>query len=157
MELRTCIAFLRSQLLRMAEDFPGLDDFATEMRELRQSLEHHDPERAAPPAGTRMKCPGDSAEADGTRCHGHIWFDREHPTQDIHCGRCDTTWTGPRLLLLALSDDTQTVWAYPADILAIVDIPPATLRKWVQRGQLRRDGARYDIGQAWRWRMRVGA
>jgi hypothetical protein len=64
---------------------------------------------------------------------------------------------GARLLLLALHDDTQVIWAYPADILAVVDVNASTLRVWAHRGVVARDGARYDIGQVWRARMRVGA
>jgi hypothetical protein len=152
------VQWLRSWLLWAAErpDFP-LDDLAAEARTKRRSLEHYDPAGEPAPTGTRLACPADHAEADGRRCHGRLVYDRERPRDDLTCPRCGTTWTGARLLLLALHDESQTIWAYPADILAVVDIPAATLRQWVRRGHLDRDGGRYDIGQAWRRRMRVGA
>jgi len=152
------VHWLRSWLLWTSErpDFP-LDDFATEARQKRRGLEHYDPEYDAGPTGTKLACPAEHEEADGRRCHGRLVYDRERPRDDLTCPRCHTVWTGARLLLLALSDDTQEIYAYPADILAVVDIPAATLRQWVKRGQLRRDGGRYDIGQAWRRRMRVSA
>jgi hypothetical protein len=152
------VAWLRSWLLWVAEcpDFP-VEDLAREVSQRRRTLEHYDPTYDTGPSGTRLACPADHVEADGRRCHGRLVYDRERPRDDLTCPHCGTTWTGARLLLLALHDDTQTIWAYPADIVAVVDVNASTLRVWAHRGVVARDGARYDIGQVWRARMRVGA
>jgi len=152
------VQWLRSWLLWASErpDFPT-DDLAREMRELRAGLEHYDPAHTGDAHGTRLRCPSDHPDGDGRLCHARIVYDRERPRDDIGCPRCGTTWTGARLLLLALSDDTQVIWAYAADVIALTDINASTLRVWAHRGVVARDGARYDIGQVWRARMRVGA
>lgn len=156
--LGRCVGFLRSQLLRLAEDdtFP-IDVMAYELRGLRSSLDRYDPARQSSAKGTPLLCPSDHPDADGRLCHARIHYDRERPRDDIHCPRCGTTWTGVRLLLLALHDETQVIWAYPADVLALIDVNPSTLRVWAHRGIVAKDGSRYDIGQVWRARMRVGA
>lgn len=158
--VKGCVEFLRSWLGRIVEepDYP-VEVLAGEVRILRyggelpaghfMGLENLDPDRDVDDR-SRLKCPGWHPDADGTLCHARIVYDREHPTQDLHCQRCGTTWTASALLLLALKDETQTVWAYPEEIRATTGVRPDTLRQWVKRGHVPRLGGMYDAGVVYR-------
>jgi len=153
--VKGCVGFLRSWLLRIAEeaDYP-VDDLAREARDCRWALERLDPAHETEDRA-KLKCPGDHPEGDGRLCHGRILFDREHPSADIGCHRCGTTWNGARLLLLALHDETQVIWMYPAEILVVTGIPKRTLQRWGQDGTVKRNGTMYDVGGAFRSRLRL--
>lgn len=148
--VKGCADFLRSWLLRIAEQpkYP-IEELAREIREQRAQLTRLDPD-AEVDARAKLRCPGDHPEADGRLCHAVILYDAEHPSEDITCHRCGTTWTGLRLRLVAYYDDSQTVWAYATEVFDLVDVKPATLRQWVKRGHVRRKGSMYDIGAVYR-------
>jgi len=162
--VKGCVDFLRPWLFSMAEDakFP-IDDLASDAKALRwgspadpelgiaaiPSLESIDPDHDTDDR-SKLKCPGDHPDADGRRCHAILLYDREHPSEDICCRRCGTTWTGARLLLLTYIDDTQTVWAYTAEIVDRLPIAAATLRQWGKRGHIPRRNSQYDIGAVYR-------
>ncbi len=143
------VTWLRSWLLWASErvEFP-MEDYAGEVRDLRWSLERLDPDRDKP--GLRIPCPTDHPEADGRSCGYRLAVNRDTFADDIHCPRCDTTWTGNRLLLVALNDPGVTVWAYPDDIRDAFGIPDRTLREWAAKGHVSRLGSRYDVGAAFR-------
>lgn len=144
------VDFLRAWLLTIAEKvgYP-IDDLAREVRDCRWSLERLDPAHETDDTA-RLKCPGDHPDADGRLCHAILVYDREHPSEDICCRRCGTTWTGTRLLLLTYTDATQTVWAYAAEVVDRLPITAATLRQWGKRGHIPRRNAQYDIGAVYR-------
>lgn len=149
------VAFLRSWLLWAAENpvWP-LDVLASEVRDCRQRLEHLDPDHDKP-VGERVPCPAPHPDADGRTCGYRLVVDMSKPADDVTCRRCRTTTTGGRIILAALSDPNVTVWAYPADINDALGIAEGTLRQWHRRGEIRRNGNRYDVGAA--WRRKVGA
>lgn len=152
------VAFLRSWLLWAVErpHFP-LDDLAIEVRICRNTVAKYHHDHGAADDLTRLGCPSPHPDGDGRRCHNRIKYDRERPTQDMHCIRCGETWTPARLLAQALGDDTQQVWAYPADIEAVIGINKRTLQRWAATGIVPRDGNRYDVGAAFRTRSRQSA
>lgn len=152
-EVQTCVDFLRANLARMVEsdDFP-IAEFAQEVRELRDSIEHLDPDHDRP-EGERVPCPAPHPDNDGRICGYRLVVDMRKPADDVTCRRCGTITTGGRIILAALSDPDVTVWAYPADIHDAFGVPAATLRKWHERKLIRRNGNRYDVGAAWRRRM----
>lgn len=156
--LTTCVAFLRSQVARIAEtpDYP-VDDFAREVREQVVRYSWVDPDRPGAEGSARLMCPSDHPEADGRLCHARITWDRDRPNDDILCPRCRTVWTGARLLLLALHDETQHMWMYPAEIEAMLGIGKRTLQRWGRDGLVERKGTQYDVGAAYRLRLRVSA
>lgn len=147
------VTFLRSWLLRLCEDAEWpIDDMAREVRELRVDLERLDPDHDRP-AGERYPCTAPHPDADGRECGYRLVVDMTHAADDITCRRCGTTTTGGRIILSALSDPAVTVWAYPGDIADALGIAEGTLRQWHRRGEIRRNGNRYDVGAAWRRRM----
>jgi hypothetical protein len=154
----TSVAFLRSWLLWAVErpDFP-MDDLAAEVKLCRNAIAKYHHDHGAADDLTRLACPSAHPDGDGRLCHARIAYDRHRPRNDMHCTRCGTTWTPGSLLLHALSDDTQTIWAYPADIQALVGVPKRTLQDWAMRGLVPRDGTRYDIGVTFRTRLRQTA
>ncbi len=149
------VTFLRSWLLRLAEspDFP-LEEMARELRDCRHGLEHLDPDHDKP-AGERYPCTAPHPDGDGRECGYRLVVDMTHAADDITCRRCGNITTGGRIILAALSDPAVTVWAYPADINDALGIAEGTLRQWHRRGEIRRNGNRYDVGAA--WRRKVGA
>ena len=149
--VKGCVGFLRAWLLRIAEDatYP-VDDMAREVRDLRVGLEQLDPDRDRP--GLRIPCPADNAEADGRSC-GYRLVLTANLADDVYCPRCATTWTGNRLILVALNDPGVTVWAYPDVIEATLGVNATTLRQWHARGHVTRNGSRYDVGAAYRRKM----
>jgi len=151
-EVDTCVAFLRANLLRIAEtpDYP-IDDMARELRDLVSTLEHLDPDYDRP-IGERFPCTAPHPDADGRDCGYRIVVDMAHPADDITCRRCGNTTTAGRIILTALNDPRVTVWAYPADIADTLGIPKRTLQRWGQDGDVRRNGSRYDVGAAFRKR-----
>jgi hypothetical protein len=150
----TSVAFLRSWLLWAAErpDFP-LDDLDREIRLCRATVAKYHHDHGAADDLTRLACPSPHPDGDGRLCHARIAYDRHRPTQDMPCHRCGETWTPSRLLLKALADPTQTIWAYPADIEALLGISKRTLQDWGARGVVPRQGTRYDIGVTFRTRV----
>lgn len=142
--------FLRSQLARIAEtpDYP-IDDLARETRELRLRLDHLDPEYDRPD-GIRVPCTAAHPEHDGRECGHRLIVNMRQAAEDITCRRCGTTTTGGRIILAALGDPNVTVWACSEDITAAIGVLPGTLRQWVNRGYVARNGNRYDVGAAWR-------
>jgi hypothetical protein len=136
-----------------SDDFP-IAEFAQEVRELRDSLEHLDPDHDRP-AGERYPCTAPHPDQDGRECGYRLVVDMTHAADDITCRRCGNVTTGGRIILAALSDPAVTVWAYPADINDALGIAEGTLRQWHRRGEIRRNGNRYDVGAA--WRRKVGA
>ena len=147
------VTWLRGWLLWASErvDFP-IEDYAAEIRTLRESLEHLDPDHDRP-EGERVPCPAPHPDNDGRICGYRLVVDMRKPADDVTCRRCGTITTGGRIILAALSDPDVTVWAYPADIHDAFGVPAATLRKWHERKLIRRNGNRYDVGAAWRRRM----
>jgi hypothetical protein len=156
--LRTCIAFLRAQLALIAEapDYP-VEDMAREVREQVVRYSWVDPDRPGAEGSARLKCPSDHPDADGRLCHARITWDRDRPNDDILCPRCRTVWTGARLLLLALHDESQQMWMYPAEIEGMLGIGKRTLQRWGRDGLVARRGTQYDVGAAYRLRLRVSA
>lgn len=152
-----CVTFLRSWLLRLAEDAEWpIEDMAQEVGDLRGKLEHLDPDHERTD-GERLLCPGDHPEADGRPCHNRIRLIPGRPTDDVYCRRCGTTWNTKRLKLLCLHDEEQRIWRTPAEIVEIVDISKRTIQRWAEQGLIEQQGSRYDLGGVWRLRMRVGA
>ncbi len=143
------VAFLRSWLAWISEQpqYP-VEDLAREIRDLRWGLERLDPDRDKP--GLRIPCPTDNPDNDGRSCGYRLAVNRDTFADDIHCPRCDTTWTGNRLLLVALNDPAVTVWAYPDLIAETFGVNANTLRTWAHRGYVTRLGTRYDVGMVFR-------
>ncbi len=144
----TTVTWLRSWLLWASEavGFP-VEDYAREVRDLRWQLEALDPDRDKP--GLRIPCPADHADGDGRSC-GYRLVLTPNLADDVPCPRCSTTWTGNRLILVALNDPGVTVWAYPDMICDLFGINGHTLRTWSKRGHVRRNGTRYDVGDCYR-------
>ncbi len=152
-----CVTFLRAWLLRLVEDAEWpIEVMAQEVRDQQQALEVIDPDRDTT-AGERLLCPGDHPDADGRPCHNRIRLIPGQPRDDIYCQRCGTTWNTNRLKLLCLHDEGQRIWRTPAEIVEIVNVSKRTIQRWADTGMVERNGTRYDLGQVWRLRMRVGA
>jgi len=138
------VAFLRGWLARIAEtpDFP-IEVLAGEVGAARGALNRYDEDRSGESAWT-LRCPGDHPDADGRPCG---WRLRMVPGSDvvITCRQCSTAWTPTSLLALGLST-VDVIFAYPADIEAVLGISAATLRQWFHRGLIERYGSQYDIG-----------
>ena len=151
------VAFLRSWLLRLAEDAEWpIEDMAREIHDMRGQLEHLDPdfERTN---GERLLCPADHPDNDGRPCHNRISLIPGAPREDVYCRRCGTTWNTNRLKLLCLHDPDQRIWRTPAEIVEIVDVSKRTIQRWAEQGLIETQGARYDLGGVWRLRMRISA
>lgn len=146
------VQWLRSWLLWAFQrpDFP-IDDLAREVADLRWSLERLDPDRDKP--GLRIPCPSPHHDGDGRACGYRIVVDAQRMADDLPCPRCDTTWSGNRLVLVALNDPGVTIWAYPDVIADTLSIPPRTLRHWADKGWVARIGSRYDVGAAFRRKL----
>jgi len=140
--LEGCTAFLRSWLPRLAETdtFP-LDDLAHEIHACRTKLNRYAEPKTTTTTTWSLPCPGDHPDADGRSC-AHQLTITTTPGQIITCDQCGIVWTARMLITRGIG---ATLWAYPADIEAVLGIPASTLRSWHQRGHIRRAGGRYDI------------
>ena len=136
------IAFLRSWLPRLAETdtFP-LDDLAHEIHACRTKLNRYAEPKTTTTTTWTLPCPGDHPDADGRSC-AHQLTITTTPGQIITCDQCGIAWTARMLITRGIG---ATLWAYPADIEAVLGIPASTLRSWHQRGHIQRVGGRYDI------------
>lgn len=153
----SCVTFLRSWLLRLAEDVEWpIEVMAEEVSDLRGKLECLDPDRDKA-SGERLLCPGEHPDADGRPCHNRIMLVPGQPREDVYCRRCGTTWNTNRLKLLCLHDEDQRIWRTPAEIVEIVNVSKRTIQRWADEGLIEKQGIRYDLGAVWRLRMRVGA
>lgn len=147
------VPWLRSWLLWAVErpDFP-IEDMSREVRDLRLGLERLDPDHERPD-GMRVPCPAPHRDHDGRACGYRLAVVMDRAADDIVCPRCSETWSGNRLILVALNDPAVTVWAYPDVIEATLGIPARTLRQWAADGKVARNGSRYDVGAAFRRRV----
>jgi hypothetical protein len=150
------VQFLRSWLLWASQspDWP-VEDYANEVRSARWQLEALDPDRDKP-EGMRVPCPAPHPEADGRTCGYRLNVTMERAADDVCCPRCRETWSGNRLMLVALTDPAVVIWAYPDVITGTIGVPAATLRQWHRRGHLPKRGNRYDAGAAYRRRHASG-
>lgn len=146
----TLVEFLRRWLPWIASkaDYP-VEVMASEVKALRWQLESLDPDHERPD-GMRVPCPAPHRDHDGRACGYRLAVVMDRAADDIVCPRCSETWSGNRLILVALNDPAVTVWAYPDVIEATLGITPATLRQWHARGHVARLGSRYDVGQVFR-------
>lgn len=115
-------------------------------------LERLDPDHERPD-GMRVPCPAPHRDHDGRACGYRLAVVMDRAADDIVCPRCSETWSGNRLILVALNDPAVTVWAYPDVIEATLGIPTRTLRQWAADGKVARNGSRYDVGAAFRRRV----
>lgn len=91
------------------------------------------------PDGSRVTCPGLAGP-----CGRKL---RLRPDEErVRCPRCGTTWDRDRLLWRA-SQDVE-VWVDAGVVFDRLGVPPRTLRRWAQQGKVRRDGGRFNWGDA---------
>ena len=149
-DLRSCVDFLRANLMRLAEspDFP-IEELAREVRDLRHSLEHLDPMRDDVDADrSRLKCPSEHPEADGRICGNWLLVDPDRPRDDIVCRRCRTTWTSERLVLVALATPGDPIWMTAQPICAWLGIHSITLNRWVREKRVTKRGTLFNVQEA---------
>lgn len=149
-QLAGSVAFLRANLARIVEDptFP-IEDFAREIRDCRRTLARHDDDRQ-PDTASRIPCPSDGPDADGRICGWRLAFTVGEVDSVVVCPNCGVHWTTSRLVIVGLANPDVTIWAYPDDVEAITGVKGATLRQWVKRGHIPKQGNRYDIGAVYR-------
>ena len=149
------VAFLVAQVGYMCDEPTfSLEQFADNIRTAHGALRALDATRER--KGWGIPCP---ADYDDDVCGRVLKLprtedDRLDHRADLYCPRCESRWTGMRLLQVALWDERVTVWAYPGEVEAALDIPRRTLRHWATLGAVRRKGGRYDAGAAFRARHR---
>lgn len=147
--LATVVGFLAAHVDWMCDtpDF-AVEDLAELVRRAGMALRCLDTgrERAS---GWRIPCPGD---VGGGACGQRLSVDPGAFHDDLSCPRCGHWWTAQRLLLVALSDERVTVWAYPDTITDALGIPARTLREWAGKDLIGRRGSLYDAGAAFRRR-----
>lgn len=148
--LNGVVGFLRAQLALMVEDVDWpIEEVAREVREQRGLLARHDDDRQ-PDNASRIPCPGDGPDADGRLCGWRLTFTIGAVDAVVVCPNCGVHWTTSRLLIVGLANPDVTIWAYPDDVEATTGVKGATLRQWVKRGHIPKQGNRYDIGAVYR-------
>lgn len=85
----------------------------------------------------RIPCP--TTLDDGTYCGQRLPVSSDL-NEDITCRRCRTTWTGGRLVHVAMSTPDQPVWVDAEAIATWYDISDRQVRRIAQKNNLERRG-----------------
>lgn len=126
-------AWLRQVWERRAHSHEAAGDFRDEM---------HDCAREGRRL-TGLTEPGTVVPCQTADCGKALRVDMSWPDEPIVCRRCGFTWTGARLLSVAMDD--ADVWLDADAIAHIWRVPSRTLRSWAQTKRVRREHGRYLV------------
>ena len=93
----------------------------------------------------RIPCP--TTLGDGELCGTKLKVDRDDPMASFRCPTCDSEWTTLRVIAVALSNTTSTVWLDAEAIGSYIGIPGNAVHKFAKRNGVNRRGEQYDLGQ----------
>jgi hypothetical protein len=65
---------------------------------------------------------------------------------EVRCRRCGSGWSPARLLVVATSQDSSSVWVDAEAAGVAVGVDSSTVRRWARAGRVRRQGQRYSLG-----------
>lgn len=134
------VAFLRTWLPRLSQDFAPIDDLAREVRDC--WLQAQRAANAAPRTAYRVACPtiGD----DGDDCGRMLSVAGDDLDGEVTCRSCRTTWSVDRLLTIVASDTSGAIWMDAETAARRAGVDERTLRRWARDGKVVRDHGRYD-------------
>jgi hypothetical protein len=135
--IEALLGWLRVHLHATGAAHEAVGDFAAELREWAQTARRI---VGDVPTGQIIACPG-IVEPCGRR----LRVDVAQPEAEVYCRGCATTWTTGRLLLY-VSEDAAESWADLEAIEVVYGVPERTLKRWGQRGLVRRRNGQYHVG-----------
>lgn len=97
---------------------------------------------AEPPPKWRVACPTLSPDGE---CGAMLSF-AGLEDDEVRCRRCGSRWSPARLLAVATSVDSESVWVDAEAAGVAVGLDPSTIRRWARAGRIRRQGQRYSLG-----------
>lgn len=136
--LAEALRFLHAQIewATSTPDFP-VDDFATEISACVRALRKWDHD--APGRGMSVPCP--TIRSNGDDCGTRLAFG--DGSDEVTCRRCHVTRTAQQLIAVAACDTERDVWVDPEAAAKWCGISERELRRWAQRGTVRRSHGRY--------------
>jgi hypothetical protein len=148
--LTTCVAWLTSNLARLAETPEyQIEELHHDAQQLAATLTALDPANDEI-SHTIINCPADHPDADGTSCGQRLRINPENLGATITCRNCKTVWTIDRLIHVALSVDNIEVWCEGEWLRQWFGIHQTTLNQWVKDGRITKRGELYSIPDAMR-------
>lgn len=140
--IEALVVWLREHLETVGRGHEAIGIFAEEVHgwAIRASVMMGDT-----PTGQVVPCPGDGEKPCGRRLRVDIHQrgkDSKGPEQVVRCRACGMEWTAGRLMLRAVSGDTDA-WLDPGAIEHNFGVPERTLRRWAAKGIVARKGGRY--------------
>lgn len=137
--LRECIKFLQSFLQPACEKHPAISDFASELgAKWRQAQAAAG---AQPRTSWRLTCPSDTEEGE---CGRPIRITGEDFDGTVYCRACGFSWPVERLLRVVASSRHAELWLDPEAAARWFGISSRDLRRWAQRGKIKRRHGRYE-------------
>lgn len=122
-----------------AQDWIG--DFASELADVHSLGKNAAKDFAAKVA--RIPCP--ATLGDGSFCGHKLKVDRDDPMASFTCPDCDSEWTTLRLIAVALSNTTGTVWLDAEAIAGYVGMTVKNVQQFAKRNEIDRRGELYDL------------
>ena len=134
------VKFLTGWLQRAADEHPAFPEFASEVRNLAAQAKEAANERTRP--HWRVTCPTDT---DDGECGRELLVSGEDFGGSVFCRVCGTTWPVERLLRVVASSRLSELWLDPEAAAEYCGVSSRLLRKWGQKGLIRRERGRYEV------------
>ena len=134
------VEFLISWLDKAAAEHPAFLDFAAEVRTLHTQAKDAANERTRPQ--WRVTCPTDTSDGE---CGREFLISGEDFGGEVFCRVCGTTWPVERLLRVVASSRLSELWLDPEAAAEYCGVSTRLLRKWGQRGLIKRERGRYEV------------
>lgn len=152
-DITTAILFQKAHLDWIIEQEQLIKKYATDINEL-----HKDGQiatRSRPEPVRRIPCPSPKLKDDGTEtsCRNILAIEKTNIDKEIHCHRCNTTWTVARLVNVALATSNATFWLDAESIGEWIGISERHVRRLARAWQLDKRGSLYPF-QTFVWHYR---
>lgn len=134
------VGFLRQWNQRAAVEHPAYREFFHEVTGLRQHAK--DAANLRSPVAWRVTCPTDTADGE---CGRVLMVSGEDFGGEVTCRVCGTVWPVERLLHVVASSRLSELWLDPEAAAQYCGVSARSLRKWSQRGLIRRERGRYEV------------
>lgn len=141
-EIHEAVYFARVHL-PWSSSQPWIADFADELAAVHALGKTAAKDFAEKP--TKIACP--ATLGDGELCGTKLKLNKDDPLASFRCPTCESEWNTLRLIAVALSNDTSTIWLDADAIASYLGTTASGVHKFAKRNNIHRRGEQYDFRQ----------
>ena len=130
------VDWLIAHLDAICREFPAVDEFALEVREVHKAA--RSAARVPSEPVTVVECPADHPDDPSRLCGKRLRL----VADQAECPRCGASWDVGRLLMVAASTKAE-VWQPASVVSERLGVSDSTLRRWAKDGLVRRRSNNY--------------